>query len=193
MPRRSAAEAEQTKRSILDRAVAVASTDGLEGLTIGRLATDLEISKAGLLGHFHTKEALQIAAFDEAMEIFRAEVWDKVKNHDPGPDRFKALTEAWISYHERDVFPGGCFLTAASTEWDDRPGTVHDRIKQTEDLWQATLTREARRAGIEDPEQAAFEIDAAMRALNRCRRWDTDPNASARVRKVVDRLLTTPG
>jgi AcrR family transcriptional regulator len=193
MPRRSAAAAEQTKRSIVDRAVSVASTDGLEGLTIGRLAGDLELSKAGVLGHFGTKEALQLAAFEEAMQIFRREVWDKVADLPPGPDRFRALAEAWISYHERDVFPGGCFLTAASTEWDDRPGPVHDRIKQTEDMWQATLTYEAKRAGIEEPEQAAFELDAAMRALNRCRRWHTDPHASARVRRVVDRMLTASG
>ncbi|MFB9606934.1 hypothetical protein ACFFTQ_28670 [Streptomyces roseofulvus] len=36
MPRRSAAEALDTRARILDRAVEIAATDGLEGVTIGR-------------------------------------------------------------------------------------------------------------------------------------------------------------
>src|SRR4051812_2777424 len=121
MPRRSAAEAEKTRAGILDRAVHVASTDGLEGITLGGLAGDLSMSKAGILGHFESKEILQLAAFDAAMQTFRADVWEPIAGLPPGRERFIALTEAWIRHHQRDVFPGGCFLTAATAEWDDRP------------------------------------------------------------------------
>src|SRR3954453_6696363 len=126
MPRRSAADAARTRTSILDRSVAVASVEGLEGLTIGRLATDLDMSKAGVLGHFGTKEELQLAALRAAREVYRREVWDRAASAAPGRARLLAIADAWMSYLARDVFPGGCFVTAAAAEFDDRPGRVHD-------------------------------------------------------------------
>src|SRR3954464_5079517 len=117
MPRRSAAEALQTRSAILERSVALASIEGLEGLTIGRLAGDLQMSKAGVLGHFGTKEELQLATVHGALGIFTREVWAPAQDAAPGRARLLAIADAWMSYLGRDVFRGGCFMTAASTEF----------------------------------------------------------------------------
>src|SRR5688500_6501497 len=97
-PRNSVAEAGRTRSSILDRAVQVSSVEGLEGVTIGRLAGDLAMSKSGVIGHFGTKEALQLATLEEALGVFRREVWERVSDVDAGLPRLLALCDAWTSY-----------------------------------------------------------------------------------------------
>jgi AcrR family transcriptional regulator len=189
MPRRSAAAALETRRSIVDRAVDVASVEGLEGLTIGRLAGDLDMSKAGVIGHFGTKEKLQLAALERAVEIFRREVWEPAAGTDPGLARLRAIADAWISYLERGVFPGGCFLTAASTEWDGREGPVRDSVRSTLALWLGVLAADAARAGLDDPGQVAFEMNAVAMGLNQALQLDLDPQAPERARRAMTRLL----
>lgn len=191
MPRRSVAEARKTHDSIVARAVDLASLEGLEGLTIGRLAGELDMSKAGVIGHFGTKEALQLAALEQANEIFRREVWDRAAGEEAGLPRLRAIAEAWISYLERDVFPGGCFLTAASTEWDGREGPVRDAIASSLDLWRRLLRREAREAGYEDPDQVAFELGGIAVGLNQALQLFGDRSAGRRARRAVERVLSS--
>src|SRR3954463_15604345 len=128
MPPASVAEAPRTTGTLLHPAVGVASKEGLEGLTIGRLAGDLDMSKAGLIGHFGSKENLQLATLESAIEIFRREVWEPAEKHRPGIRRLRALCDAWVSYIERRVFPGGCFFAATAPEFDDRGGPVRHRL-----------------------------------------------------------------
>jgi len=193
VPRRSVAEAQKTRESIVARAVDVASLEGLEGLTIGRLAGELEMSKAGVIGHFGTKEGLQMAALEEASRIFTREVWEPAAGEPAGADRLQAIAKAWISYLERDVFPGGCFLTTASVEWDGRTGPVRDRVVATMDLWLDVLAREARKARHDDPEQVAFEMNAVAMGLNQRLQLHGDRKAPARARKAMARVLGPTG
>jgi len=189
VPRRSVAEAQKTRESILSRAVDVASLDGLEGLTIGRLAGELEMSKAGVIGHFGSKEALQIAALEEAAAVFTRVVWEPAAGEEPGLPRLRAIAEAWVAYLQGDVFPGGCFLTAASCEWDGRSGPVRDRVAATMDLWLDVLAREARGAGFEDPQQVAFELNAVAMGLNQRVQLHGDASAPDRARRAMERVL----
>jgi AcrR family transcriptional regulator len=117
----------KTRRAILRKAVNLASLEGLEGLTIGRLASALRISKSGLFAHFGSKEDLQCAAVDAARDIFVEKVVRPAYEF-RGLKRLRALCENWLSYGEERVFPGGCFFSAASLEFDDRPGRVRDQI-----------------------------------------------------------------
>src|SRR3954447_15188808 len=117
MPRRSNAEAAQTRASIIDRAVRTASIEGLEGVTIGRLADDLGMSKAGVIGHFGNKTDLQRAAFHQAQKIFTAEVWERAQDEPAGLPRLCAVTDAWIEHVAHSPFPGGCFVCTVATEW----------------------------------------------------------------------------
>ncbi|MGI5286055.1 TetR/AcrR family transcriptional regulator [Nonomuraea polychroma] len=195
-PRKSAAEALGTRSAILDRSVAVASVEGLEGLTIGRLAAELGMSKSGVLGHFGSKEALQLAVLDRAADVFRAEVWEPARPADPGVPRLRALCEAWISYLERGVFPGGCFFVAAAHEFDGREGRVRDAVEAQFDAWRGRLCKEARRAAAAgdlpagtDAGQLAFELLGLIMAMNHTLQLHRDPDAAARARRAVNARL----
>lgn len=185
-------QARQTRAAIIARAVEVASVEGLEGITIGRLATDLELSKAGVLGHFGTKEALQHSALEAAIATFREEVWEPSVDAPPGLARLQAICEHWISYLERGVFPGGCFLTAAACEFDDRTGPVHDAIARALKLWLSTLRREAQTA-IEahelpprsDPARIAFQLNALAMGANQALQLLGDRQAAVVARAAM--------
>src|SRR5438477_8390637 len=166
MPRSSQAQAARTHDAIVDRAVDLASTDGLEGLTIGRLAIDMRMSKAGVIGHFGSKEALQLEALDRAIAQWRAAVWDQVADEEPGLPRLRAIAERWSAFLGNCPFPGGCFLSAASFEFDDRPGLVRDSVREALALWLRVLAADAGRAGFDDPEQIAFELNAIAMGTN---------------------------
>jgi AcrR family transcriptional regulator len=172
-PRNSFAGAARTREAILDRAVAVSSVEGLEGVTIGRLAGDLSMSKSGVIGHFGTKESLQLATLEVALGVFRHEVWDRASGREPGLPRLLALCDAWTRYLAGDVFPGGCFLTAAAAEFDGRGGPVREAVADALRLWYRVLEAEVR-AAVEagdlpadtDPGDVAFRLNAFAMAAN---------------------------
>src|SRR5438045_1680435 len=124
-----AATPTRTREAILERAMDLASVEGLEGLTIGRLAAELQMSKSGLFGHFGSKEELQLATVREAADRFAAEVVEPTLTEEEGSPRLHALCERYIGYLERNVFSGGCFFAAAAAEFDDRPGPVRDAVR----------------------------------------------------------------
>src|SRR4051812_22426645 len=196
-PRSSVAQAGRTRDAIVERAVDVASKEGLEGLTIGRLAGDLRMSKAGLIGHFGSKEQLQLAAIESAIERFRRQVWEPVEDREPGLHRLRALCDSWISYLERRVFPGGCFFAAAAAEFDDRGGPVREKLARQARRWRRTLEREAQAAveagdlpkGLE-PAQLAADLNGVFLRLNHDLRLLRDCDAPARARQSVARLLS---
>jgi AcrR family transcriptional regulator len=164
---------ERTRQSILDRAVDLASIEGLEGLTIGRLAEDLKMSKSGLFAHFGSKEDLQLATIDLAAQTYINEIFRKALDKPRGYPRLLAICESWLSYVRRGVFPGGCFFAAASFEFDSRPGPVRDRIRKLMDEWIASLERAVAMAvgaghlrSDVDPEQLAFELNSLFFGAN---------------------------
>jgi AcrR family transcriptional regulator len=197
MPRSSVEGALRTRAAILDRAVDVASLDGLDGMSIGRLATDLGLSKAGVLGQFGSKEALQLAAVEAANERFTREVWDPAADAEPGLPRLLALCDSWISYLEREVFPGGCFFSAVSFEVDDKDGPVRDALLDGLRRWHAVLRREivtAQKTGELDaeldPDQVSFELRGVVHQTNQALRLDRDPRAGERGRRAMRRILS---
>jgi AcrR family transcriptional regulator len=164
---------EQTRRTILDAAARLASVEGLEGLSIGRLADEVGMSKSGLYAHFRSKLELQLATIATADEIFDREVIAKAASAPAGTARVVALCEAFLSHVERGVFPGGCFFTAASSEMNVRPGPVRDRIADSVGRWVAAIqaaVEEARTLGELRPDvdaaQLAFEANALVVTAN---------------------------
>jgi AcrR family transcriptional regulator len=185
----------KTRRAILRKAVNLASLEGLEGLTIGRLASTLRISKSGLFAHFGSKEDLQCAVVDDARDIFVEKVIRPAFNFH-GLARLRALCENWLSYGKEKVFPGGCFFSAASLEFDDRPGRVRDRIVELMKKWLGTLeqaAREAQSAGEirkdVDVRQLAFEIQALAMGANWSSRLFRDDGAfRSASRAILERI-----
>lgn len=195
-PRRSVADAQRTRETIVERAVTIGSTDGLASLSFGRVAEDLALSKSGVIRHFPTKEDLQLAALAEARNVFRRTVWDPVEARPPGLVRLRATMRSWLAYHERCPFPGGCFLAAASAEFDGRPGPVRDAVRADDAQWTALLQHDieiAIRAGElppgTDTAQLAFELLGIALATNYGFQLRGDAKSATRGRRAVQRVL----
>ena len=191
----------KTRRAILRKAVNIASLEGLEGLTIGKLAATLRISKSGLFAHFGSKEDLQCAVVDEARDIFVAKVVRPAAQL-RGLRLLRALCKNWLSYGEQKVFPGGCFFSAASLEFDDRPGPVRDRIVGLMKKWLGNLERAARDAQSAaeirkdvDVRQLAFAIQALAMGGNWSSRLFRDQSAfrsaSAAILRRIDQVTVS--
>lgn len=200
MPRSSKAGAAATRDLIVERVVDDASIRGLEGITIGTLAGELGMSKAGLIGPFGNKQELQLAALRRARERFQSAVWEPASAATPGLARLEAIIESWLAYLDGDVFPGGCFLTQAATEFDGRPGPVQDEIRSLNALWLGVLRGEAQ-TGIEageidggaDPAQIAFELNSIAQGVNQAIQLDDDRAAIERGRAAMLRSLRRAG
>lgn len=184
----------RSRRTVARQAADVASLEGLNGLSIGRLATDLGLSKSGVQTLFGTKERLQVAAVESAREAFLDAVVAPASAAARGAPRLRALTERWIAYVEAPVFPGGCFWAANLADFDSRPGTVRDALLGQHRDWLDLLAGELREAvrakeiAELDAELAAFEIDAVLTAANIALRLG-DPRATEKARRVVAGLL----
>lgn len=130
-----------TRQTILSQAVRTASLVGLEGLSIGRLATELSLSKSGLFAHFQSKEALQISVLTQAAEEFAQEVVRPALAMPRGLPRLSSLFDRWVSWGLRNDGPKGCIFIAAAAELDDQRGPVRDHLVKLQKDWIATVRR----------------------------------------------------
>lgn len=166
-------DGQQTHISILDTAMRLASIEGLGSLTIGRLAKELDISKSGVFAHFGSKERLQQETIDAAEEVFEREVFAPSMTEPEGRPRLEALCEAYLSYVERNVFPGGCFFAQLLGEYDAQTGPIHDRVEEGQrgfvGILEGLIEAAKQRGEINpatDPAQMAFELYAPLELAN---------------------------
>ena len=194
--KRRRADGEQTRAAILDAATQLATVEGLDGLSIGRLADHIGMSKSGLYAHFGSKEELQLAAIDTATEIFADAVIRPAREPESAFDRLEALCENFFGYLEKPVFPGGCFFASATAELDTHPGPVKERLVESLDGWLKLIerrVREAQEAGeidpAEDPALLAFELDAFMKMGNSLRVLHGDRTGLEQARTAIHARL----
>jgi AcrR family transcriptional regulator len=192
------ARGDRTRRAILDQAVQIASAEGLVGLSIGRLATELGVSKSGLFAAFGSKTDLQLATVDAARQIFIEEVIGGSRT-ESGIGALISLTDAWLDYMEREVFRGGCFFAAVSSEFDSRPGPVRDRIASMMAEWLLALEtaiQDVQDAGELPPdlesEQLAFEIHSIGMGANWAFQLYRDEAAFDRARDAIRQRVAEP-
>jgi AcrR family transcriptional regulator len=199
-PRRPArhprADGERTRAAILRAAASLATTDGLEGLSIGNLAAATGISKSGLYAHFGSKQELQLATVDEAERVLRAEVIQPALAARPGLAQLAAVCEAYLGYLQRRVFPGGCFFAATALEMGTRPGPVKDRVAAIYSGFTALLRSFAATAVEqhelpvrEDPARLAFELHAILLGADTEFILHDDPAALDLARQAVRQRL----
>jgi AcrR family transcriptional regulator len=186
---------ERTRTLILDEALALASRVGLEGLSIGALASRLGLSKSGLFAHFGSKEDLQILTLKEAHRLFQQQVIEPALVELPGLPRLSALFSLWLDWLERPL-PGGCVMLAASIEYDDRPGPVRDLIVSGQRELRGAIAKAIRQAidaghlaPQTDPWQFGFEMLGIVLATHHDRRLLGDARSSARARDAFERLI----
>jgi AcrR family transcriptional regulator len=183
---------DRTKRAILAKAVDLASVEGLEGLSIGGLASEIGVSKSGLFAHFGSKLELQLETVQAASELFEEQVWRPVADREPGVVQLVALMESWLRYFRDPGNRGGCFFSNAYHEFDARPGPVRDAIAAQKRRWMAAIvhhanvaaTRGQLKAGT-DPEQLAFELDAVGSLANSLWQLENDEKAFGRAQTAI--------
>jgi AcrR family transcriptional regulator len=187
---------QRTRNSILETAAALATEEGLDPLSIGRLAEETGMSKSGLFAHFGSKEELQLATVEYAAALFVAEVIEPARSAPRGLARIWALCDHMIGYSERQVFPGGCFFAATSFEFNNRPGPVRDRIEEMIRSWLSYLehaVEQAQEAGELDPNasarEVAFQLDAFAQASNAQYQLFRDPQVFDDARRAIQERL----
>ncbi len=194
-PRRRA-PGERSRGLILNAAVRLASVEGLDGLSIGRLADEVGMPKSSVYVLFGSKEELQLATIHRARASFVREVIRPAAARQPGLERLDALAAAFLSYVERRVFPGGCFFVSAAAEVGARTGRVHDLVAQYQREWTDALRAEVHEAQARsqlgddvDADQLAFEISSLLSGTNLAAVLHGDSVAIDRGRRAVrDRL-----
>jgi AcrR family transcriptional regulator len=187
---------QRTRNSILEAAAALATEEGLEPLSIGRLAEETGMSKSGLFAHFGSKEELQLATVEYAAALFVAEVIEPARSAPKGLARIWALCDHMIGYSERQVFPGGCFFAATSFEFNNRPGPVRDSIEEMIRSWLSYLehaVEQAQEAGELDPKasarEVAFQLDAFAQASNAQYQLFRNPQVFEDARRAIQERL----
>jgi len=188
-----------TREAILRLAADQASVDGLEGLSIGQLATGLGMSKSGLFAHFGSKELLQLATVEDARRRYVKAVLVPALGVPRGIRRLDAVCDSFLSYVERAVFPGGCFFAAAMAEFGSKePSPVREMIADYQRQWTTTLERAAddgrdrgELTAACEPEQLAFELEAALLSANWYFHLYADPSYLDRARRAVRSRLET--
>jgi AcrR family transcriptional regulator len=171
--RRRRSDGERSRQAILHEAAQLATVEGLEGLSLGRLAEAVGMSKSGLFAHFGSKEELQLATIETADVIFYELVIDPALLAETGLERLQQLAERFLRHVEDDVFPGGCFFASVAAEIDRHAPPVRDLALKTIDEWFGHLVAAVQSGQIEgqidveeDPVQLAFEIHAFLLLAN---------------------------
>jgi AcrR family transcriptional regulator len=187
---------QRTRQDILGQAVALASELGLEGLTIGSLASRLGMSKSGLFAHFGSKEDLQLATLSNARERFERFVFSPALAAPRGLPRLRELFRRWLAWADDSAMPGGCVIIGATTEYDDRPGPVRDALVASQQDLRRALARAVEIAMAEGhlrpdtaPEQVAFELFAIVFAAHHDRRLLRDPAAARNATTAFEALI----
>ena len=168
MDRRRRSDGERSRAAILREAARLATVEGLDGLSLARLADAVGMSKSGLFAHFGSKEELQLATIDAARAIYEELVIEPAGETPAGVPRLRAYVERFLDHVEEGVFPGGCFFVSAVSELDTHPGPVRDGAMAFSQRWLELLAAEvaaAQAAGEldpADPAQIAFELNAFM-------------------------------
>lgn len=191
---------DETRSAVLSSAITLASSLGLEGVTIGKLAEHVGMSKSGLFAHFASKENLQVAVLEEAVARFVALVVTPALKKPRGEPRLRALLDRWFDWSRADFLPGGCIFVMATVELDDRPGPARDRVIAAQKDWIGTLAQAARIAVDEnhfredlDCELLAHELFSIAYGYHFLRRIVDPEKAEEHARASLERLLADAG
>lgn len=194
--RRRRSDGERSRGAILREAAQLATVEGIGGLSIGRLAKAVGMSKSGLFAHFGSKEELQLATIETASVLFGEQVIEPASVASTGLERLQQLTEGFLRHVEANVFPGGCFFASVAAEMDTHPGPVRDLAVQVVDEWLRRLETAIRDAQVEgaidpseDAEQLAFELDAYLLLANAQFVASRESTPIGRARRALKRRL----
>ena len=182
--------------AILDEAARLATVEGIDGLSLARLAEAVGMSKSGLFAHFKSKEELQLATVEAASSVFAQQVTEPASQAPSGVERLRRLVDGYLAYLEVETYPGGCFFASTLAEMDTQPGPVRDRLVAFLGDWLGrleTAVHDAQAEGAIDPAEDAaqltFEIEAALFMANAQYIVTRTPEPIERARRAINRRL----
>jgi AcrR family transcriptional regulator len=184
---------ERTRRTAARTAADIATTHGLDSVTVGTLATATGLSKSGILTVFGTREAILVAAVAEARRVYLAHVVAPVWHREPGRERLHALLDAWVDHLRARVFPGGCFISATSAEFGHRDGPVAEAVRKLKREWLDLLEADLAVAGARSPSDDAFAVDALLVAGNVRRELFGSDDDLDRARRLAGAVVDAAG
>ncbi len=194
--RKPRSDGERSRTAILDEAARLATVEGISGLSLGRLADAVGMSKSGLFAHFGSKEELQLATVEKANAIFEQQVLDPASRSEGGLKRLRALLDAYLAYVASGTFPGGCFFASVMVEVSMQPGAVRDRLTDFMSDWIARLEaaiKDAQKEGTiaksENAAQLAFELESFLLLANTQFAVSQDGAPIRRGRRAIERRL----
>ena len=194
--RRRRSDGARSHGAILDEAARLATVEGLQGLSLARLADAVGMSKSGLFAHFKSKEELQLATIEAASSVFAEQVTEPASRASKGSERLRLLVDGYLAYLEVETFPGGCFFASTLAEMDMQPGPVRDRLVAFLGDWLGRIesaVRDAQAEGAidraEDAAQLTFEIEAALLLANAQYIVMRTPEPIERARRAIRRRL----
>ena len=194
--RKRRSDGERSRNAILREAARLATVEGISGLSIGRLADAVGMSKSGLFAHFGSKEELQLATIETARAVFGEQVIEPAQDAPNGVERLRAYAEHYLLHISSGIYPGGCFFASLLTEMDAQAGPLRDRAVEVMDGWIALLAdaaRDAKAEGLidpsEDPAQIAFEVEASLFLANLQYVVVQEPTPIERARRAIDLRL----
>ncbi len=186
----------KTKNEILAAAFRLASMKGLNGLTIGALATEVGMSKSGLFAHFRSKEKLQLQVLEWVSERFVEKVLTPSLKESRGEPRIRAFFQTWLYWHNRFAGPGGCIFISAASEYDDRPGVIRDFLFEQQAQLFSSIERMVQAAIEEshfhaktDPKQFTYQYYSLFLGYHHFNRLIEDPAATTRLEQAFEDLL----
>ena len=195
--RRRRSDGERSRNAILREAAQLATVEGISGLSIGRLAEAVGMSKSGLFAHFGSKEELQLETIETANALFNEHVIEPASVAPTGFERLRQLAERFLRHVEDDVFSGGCFFASVAAEMDTHPGPVRDLAAQMVGGWLLqleTAIHDAQAEGAiapsEDAQQLAFELNAYLLLANAQYVLSRESTPTDRGRRAIERRLT---
>jgi AcrR family transcriptional regulator len=187
-----------TRARIVETALRAASVDGLEGITLGKVAADVGMSKSGLFAHFDSKEALQVDVLTAAAEKFTEVVVTPALAAPRGEPRLRALFERWLEWEQHESLPGGCVFMHAAAELDDRPGPARDALVDQQRRWLETLAKAVQMTVDQghfrpdvDPALVAFQLYGIVLGYYHSARLLRDPGAKAHAARAFDALIVS--
>lgn len=190
-------DGEKSRERALEAAIRLATIEGLERLSLSRLAEAAGLSKSGLFGLFGSKEDLQFAIIDKAREVFTHEIVIPALAAPEGAPRLRALCEGYLNHIALREWPSGCFFASVASEVGGRPGPIRDRVARDQKRWASLLRESARRAAElgqlrpeELPEQLAFELGAMLTGADITYLLHRDPEILERVRSALQARLS---
>ena len=194
--RKRRSDGERSREAILRTAAQLVTVEGIGGLSIGRLAEAVGMSKSGLFAHFGSKEELQLATIEAASALYDEQVVDPALAAATGIERLNALVDNYMRHVEENVYPGGCFFASVIPELDTHPGAVRDSALAFMGSWLGHIEkaiRDAQEEGAIDPaedaEQLLFEVEAAMMLANAMFVIAQEATPIVRARRAITRRL----